>query len=89
MVETETEWDDDEREWMLALAEYESGLCPVCGNPTSYCHDPLRERDSEVEISRCMVTDLTMRALKKHVDSTGVERPEALTTRLKHKETRQ
>ena len=37
----ETEWDATEREWMLALDEYERTLCPRCGMPVSICHDEL------------------------------------------------
>lgn len=27
----EVEWDDAERAWMVALADYESEICPGCG----------------------------------------------------------
>ncbi len=33
----ETEWDETEREWMLALDDYEHSLCPQCGMPISVC----------------------------------------------------
>lgn len=32
---TESEWDDDERGWMLALSEFRASRCPCgCGHPT-------------------------------------------------------
>lgn len=34
----EVEWDDDSREDMLALAQYEAGIC-ACGFHTSLTHD--------------------------------------------------
>lgn len=34
---TEPEWDATERDWMLALAEYEATLCPGCGLPDDIC----------------------------------------------------
>lgn len=33
----EPEWDDTERDWMLALADYEESLCPGCGLPVDLC----------------------------------------------------
>lgn len=33
MTETESEWDEEERAWPLALAEIEAGECPGCGHP--------------------------------------------------------
>lgn len=37
-VTREVEWDDAEREWMLALAEFRAGVCS-CGYHTSLTHD--------------------------------------------------
>lgn len=42
----ESAWDETERGLMLALAEYEAGLCPHCGNPTSVCQDPDSDRNN-------------------------------------------
>jgi hypothetical protein len=36
----EPEWDDAQQGWMLALAVYEDGLCPLCGRPRRICSDP-------------------------------------------------
>lgn len=33
----ETEWDAEQRGWMLALAVYRAGLCPLCGGPLDEC----------------------------------------------------
>lgn len=41
MVIREAEWDDHERNKMLALAEYEAGVCSGCGFHHSFTeHDP-------------------------------------------------
>lgn len=39
MVESrpEVEWDDTERAWMLALAQWREGRCSVCGGPAEEC----------------------------------------------------
>lgn len=50
VVTPEPEWDDFEREKMLALALYEAGLCE-CGFHTSLAHDP--EKWFTVEDQRC------------------------------------
>jgi hypothetical protein len=34
---TETEWDDEQRAWMLALGLYRAGLCPNCGRAMDEC----------------------------------------------------
>lgn len=39
VVETEPEWDDAEREKMLALAEFEASVCK-CGYPRDQVTDP-------------------------------------------------
>lgn len=33
VVTVEVEWDDEAREWALALAAYEADLCPGCRQP--------------------------------------------------------
>lgn len=37
---TESEWDAEQQDWMLALAEYEASLCPGCGLPFEETADP-------------------------------------------------
>lgn len=39
----ETEWDEEQQSWMLALQYYRSGLCPKCGSPVEECHAPENE----------------------------------------------
>lgn len=87
VVETEPEWDEQEREWMLALAEWESTLCPSCGNPSDWCHDQARERDTTAQIERCFITDArvkVMDAYRNDMKRQGgqISREEALTTRI-------
>ena len=60
----ESEWDETERAWMLGLAAYEASLCPLCGLPTSYCHDPQREFDVHATVERCFITDQRLFALE-------------------------
>lgn len=36
----EPEWDDENRDWALALQAADDARCPVCGGPTSECLDP-------------------------------------------------
>jgi hypothetical protein len=81
--ETEPEWDELERSWMLALEKYEATLCPLCGLPIDYCHDPARERDVHAEVRRCFVTDARISALDDlNSSSTPPPRQGAQTTRL-------
>lgn len=51
----ETEWDATEREWMLALDEYERTLCPRCGRPVSICHDELAPTKYASEVGVCQI----------------------------------
>lgn len=39
----ESEWDDDARDWALALTEFENNRCPVCGGQREECSDPASE----------------------------------------------
>lgn len=85
-IETEPEWDEREIEWFTALDEYESGLCPACGNPPEWCHDPQRQRDVEGHVERCYVAEARARAMKKRREAGDIDYPEALLTRLSPKE---
>ena len=51
----ETEWDATEREWILALDEYERTLCPRCGMPVSICHDELAPTKYASEVGVCQI----------------------------------
>lgn len=33
----ESEWDEAQQNWMLALASYRDGTCPLCGSQQSEC----------------------------------------------------
>lgn len=54
----EPEWDEVSRAHLLALLEYEAGLCGGCGHPLSVTTDPLMEGrfiyDGYVECFRCL-----------------------------------
>lgn len=53
----EPEWDEQERAWMLALADYESRICPLCGRPLSVCTDPANEGKVKAALPRrCFFT---------------------------------
>lgn len=61
----EPEWDDEERAWPIALAEYESELCPACGRHMSICTDPESEGKWQVPPpTRCFPTTAVLRARK-------------------------
>ncbi|WBQ03026.1 hypothetical protein [Kribbella sp. CA-293567] len=50
----EPEWDDDDRDWALALTEFENNRCPVCGGQREECSDPASEGRWEVPLpTRC------------------------------------
>jgi hypothetical protein len=42
----ESEWDDEQRAWMRALAQYEAGLCHRCGTELAESTDPLHDPDN-------------------------------------------
>lgn len=68
----EVEWDDNEREWMLALAAYRASLCPVCGNPRAECMDPAAENGFTVPPpARCHRATALKRAQKDRQESPG------------------
>lgn len=53
----EVEWDETERQWMLALAEWrDKHLCPMCGWPKEICQDPANEGQFDAAGYRCHVT---------------------------------
>lgn len=55
-IREEPEWDGPEREWMLALADYEASLCPDCGLPMSECHNPQAQFRFDATARVCWVT---------------------------------
>lgn len=50
------EWDETEREWMRALADYEASLCPLCGLPRSVCQSPEAELRLKSDVHICWAT---------------------------------
>ena len=52
----ESEWDQTERDWMLALDDYEHSLCPRCGMPVSVCHDELTPTRYTAEAGVCQIS---------------------------------
>ncbi|MBT1171267.1 hypothetical protein [Bifidobacterium sp. SO4] len=72
-VLTEPEWDDTERAWMLALADYEASLCPSCGLPKSECSTPDAEFRIHADAHICWTTAHQQQALRQwreeHADS--------------------
>lgn len=74
----EPEWDDTERAWMLALAEYERGLCPSCGLPAEECQDPLMPTRWVAEVETCQTQLMRNMALSEYRKDHSGERPERL-----------
>lgn len=67
----ETEWDDEQSGWMLALADHEADLCPDCGQPRSEAMSPdaegMYEVDGPYEDHACLALAVHMsRAEHKH-----------------------
>jgi hypothetical protein len=53
VTETETEWDDAERAWAIALLEVDADTCPDCGQPRSESTHPDAEGAYDAELVRC------------------------------------
>lgn len=77
------EWDATERDWMLALDDYERSLCPLCGLPRDVCHDAGAEFSIGSEATVCWATAHMSQAAeqwrKEHPDSPNAN---ALTTSI-------
>lgn len=77
-VTMEPEWDEQERDYMIALQAFEDSLCPVCGGPTEECQSPEAEWEWQgTPPTRCHRTDAVLRyqeSIQKQLD-----RPRALT----------
>lgn len=79
----ETEWTEEEQDWMLALSEYRASLCP-CG-----CGHPLRETAAQEGTHewtvpppvRCLARD----ALSIAQNTAQRDRPEALLWRVERR----
>lgn len=58
----EPEWDDEERDKMIALAAWEDSCCPICKGPAEECQSIEAERRFEgVPPIRCHRTDAIIR----------------------------
>lgn len=69
---TESEWDELQQGWMLALAEYQSRVCVGCGHQMHVAAD--EEHDWDVQPVRCWACDAIAQAKTKDQRL----RPEAL-----------
>ena len=63
------EWDETEREWMRALEEYDSSLCPLSGLPRSVCQSPDAEFGLHADVSICWVTAHMQESMRQWQDS--------------------
>ena len=65
---------------MLALAAYESALCPNCGRPVAVCSAPGSENKwRSGPPTRCFATDAVLRRQKDYSDPKKTPRPQALS----------
>lgn len=66
----EVEWDDSERAWMLALAEYDTDVCPGCGGllseTTHQDADGAYTTDPPVRCHRCTVLAIARKDIRDH-----------------------
>lgn len=70
-TQPEPEWDDENRDWALALQLTDDSRCPVCGGPSSECLDPKSEGQWEVgPPTRCQRATVVARKQKQHADDT-------------------
>lgn len=76
----EVEWDDTEREWMLALESWENDeLCPLCGWPKDVCQDPQTENLVQVPLpTRCHITTAIKRKQEARAAGGGGKHDDAL-----------
>jgi hypothetical protein len=75
----EPEWDDQERGWMLALADLEAGECHGCGGDLEETTDP--ENDGRYAVGtpiRCHKCTALAIAKENHAKQGEVRHPEAL-----------
>lgn len=59
----ESEWDDTQQDWMLALLEYEAGICRGCGQPMHL--STVEDHDWQVDPIRCWTCDAIAQAQEK------------------------
>ena len=71
-TQPESEWDDENRDWALALQAADDGRCPVCGGAASECLNPGSKWDVEDAI-RCQRTTAVARKQKAFQDAIPTE----------------
>lgn len=79
------EWDETEREWMLALEEYENtALCPMCGMPITFCHDYLKVDNTfeKAKVETCFVSAMREQAMEKYLKDDRPGTTHSQTTKL-------
>lgn len=72
----ETEWDEEQQGWMLALQLYRDGLCPSCGMPREVCMAIENDGRFKATATRCHATDARIMAAER-AQKQNVPRPEA------------
>lgn len=71
------EWDDTERGWMTALAEYEADICPGCGGLLSETTHPDSDGAYVIEpAARCH--KCTVLTIARHNIAESNPQPEAM-----------
>lgn len=74
----EVEWDDTERDWMLALNHYRHEfLCTLCGMPKAVCRARSTDGAVDVEFERCHIT-AALSAMQRKVSESEEKYPESL-----------
>jgi hypothetical protein len=76
----EVEWDEEQRDLMMALDVYRAGLCPLCGWPAKTCQDPANANLLEPQVpARCYVrTNIEVKQEKEASESHNRPQPSAL-----------
>lgn len=80
------EWDQGERDWMMALDIYETAhKCPVCGMDTGFCHDEIAVAQTfkGAGVETCYVGQMREQAMDRYAASGTVTAPHSQTTTLK------
>lgn len=74
MVTREAEWDDDERAWMLALAEREAAECRRCGGDLNETTDYGNRYVPQPPLvcMRCLALHQADEAHRKHPEHAGM-----------------
>ena len=74
----EVEWDDAEREWMLALEHHEAAdLCQLCGMPRAVCRSYEIDGMVAVDSERCHVSAAIARK-RRSDERDGLDLPETM-----------